>query len=730
MHTALRGIVFSLITIGMAGCIDEETLFRDSKSTDPEAPSYLEIISENRELCTQVTAGFMRQTVATPTTPTMTCLPKPLPWEPAPLQTEEGPEWGTIESCELLFELVRVGDDLDDESCPPELYEGLSEEEASAYLARKEVRVDIRGGEIAKKVIMCPVPKLSSPLDCDEASAYFKADDPEAVGWYYCEAPDHEYCVPHLQLTIPAETMSIGHFFSVGCLQETALTEEQCDTSEASQLGAVCTQPGYALNPNLANASYELSFQQTCDCMSYTQLLSVQTDEPLEDRVYDAHFCTQPCDDLPCPGGYQCIETIPVSLAENTDRSYCIPDCMVDGCSGFKSGENGEIITEECMVSSDTDVDWHCDFPATGPEGDADTDADTDGDTDGDADSDADTDTDTDTDGDADSDADSDADTDDYLDIISQSGDLCTHVSTPVLRVGNQTMCYTSPMEWESSSECETCGQVTPSCELVVEVLRVGGEMADESCPAELYDHLSEAEREAYLDKKEVIDNEMDEVIVSRIVLCPVPKLSTPIDCSDADLVAAAEQEAGWYYCEAASDDDCPYRVHLTDKASEIATGHLVTTECARHTELTEDACDATGPSVLGAVCTQPGYELNPDLTSSVYELSFQQRCDCMTKTDILTLDPDTSLEERLVPTHFCTQPCDIMECPSGYKCINPFPIIAELGDGVADAYCVPDCVAEGCVGDRDIGGKVEVQQCLPTSDTDADWRCVFPSDL
>ena len=90
--------------------------------------------------------------------------------------------------CDVVLEINRKGNDISDEDCIPDLYAGLSAEERKSYEDRRQVIVNKSGGLVESKTILCPLPKLSTPKDCDLARDYIKNTQSEdVVGWYYCE---------------------------------------------------------------------------------------------------------------------------------------------------------------------------------------------------------------------------------------------------------------------------------------------------------------------------------------------------------------------------------------------------------------------------------------------------------------------------------------------------------------------------------------------------------------
>jgi hypothetical protein len=113
---------------------------------------------------------------------TPTCYDKQLDWELAP--TNDCSDCG-VAKCDVVVEYQRSGADLDDHSCPDQLYAGLSQAEASALRQRKDVEeVKADDGTVVQKIVHCPLPKLATPIDCNRVEDHVDQND---VGWYYCE---------------------------------------------------------------------------------------------------------------------------------------------------------------------------------------------------------------------------------------------------------------------------------------------------------------------------------------------------------------------------------------------------------------------------------------------------------------------------------------------------------------------------------------------------------------
>ncbi len=114
---------------------------------------------------------------------TPTCFPEALATTRAPIT--DCPDCVTVDGCDLYVSYMRAGADINDDSCPEELYDGLSQADRAAYLEKKYIEpVRADDGTLVKNVAHCAVPKIPTPLSCDSAAAYI---DQGEVGWYYCE---------------------------------------------------------------------------------------------------------------------------------------------------------------------------------------------------------------------------------------------------------------------------------------------------------------------------------------------------------------------------------------------------------------------------------------------------------------------------------------------------------------------------------------------------------------
>ncbi len=113
---------------------------------------------------------------------TPTCYNKQLDWELSP--TDDCPDCG-VAKCDVVVDYQRSGADLNDHTCPEELYDGLSDAEAEALKRRKSVEeVKADDGTVVSKIVHCPLPKIPTPLNCDKVVDHVDQGD---VGWYYCE---------------------------------------------------------------------------------------------------------------------------------------------------------------------------------------------------------------------------------------------------------------------------------------------------------------------------------------------------------------------------------------------------------------------------------------------------------------------------------------------------------------------------------------------------------------
>lgn len=123
-------------------------------------------------------------------------------------------------------------------------------------------------------------------------------------------------------------------------------------------------------------------------------------------------------------------------------------------------------------------------------------------------------------------------------------------------------LCLPKGLPWSLvDNSCIACGQVTQACDLFLELNKQKNPM----CPAALYEGL---------------DRNLSAEIVVRIhegegqdglpaLFCPVPKLSTPIECAGSDKSVVWESHTGWVFCF--EDGECAYRLRLTDSVQTFA---------------------------------------------------------------------------------------------------------------------------------------------------------------
>lgn len=330
-----------------------------------------------------------------------TCYHRPLDWSPLPEdeQAALGCDNCGVSSCDAVVELVRTGDEIDDETCPDELYEGLSPAEAEAYRARSSVEAEEYDGEISWKTVLCPLPKLPAPQSCDEAFDYLR-DYEDVSRWYYCETDGEDFndacrdgldndddgitdcddstchdctvcggtgddcgqgCRYFPGITAPAVRGLFG-FMRLQCLEQGRLSAAKCVDAEDSKLGARCRQEGLDEDGLYYADLPRISFRKGCDCLSHLELIGFdETGNPLNQFN---HFCTRPCT-RGCPSGFSCESVFNgvYALPEGVSRSYCVPTCLVNPCDKIEPDGNGEFIRQQCRPSSDTAGDWRCRWP-------------------------------------------------------------------------------------------------------------------------------------------------------------------------------------------------------------------------------------------------------------------------------------------------------------------------------------------------------------------------------
>jgi hypothetical protein len=177
---------------------------------------------------------------------------------------------------------------------------------------------------------------------------------------------------------------------------------------------------------------------------------------------------------------------------------------------------------------------------------------------------------------------------------------------------------------------CEGCG--TPGCDLVVEISRTADDMEDETCPAGLYDHLDDAQRADLERRRDVVEMQRDGVVKSKTIRCPLPKLATPLECTEAKGYVHDHYQGhpGWYYCENALENNdercrddmdndrdaltdcddadcsgcpscggaglscdagCSREVLLTDRTKDLVKGHFVVHQCLAPSDAHDANC-------------------------------------------------------------------------------------------------------------------------------------------
>jgi hypothetical protein len=124
-------------------------------------------------------------------------------------------------------EYSRQGADINDESCPEELYKNVSAEERAAYEKKKQIIV-IQEGDDAHKLVQCALTQVAVPLSCEQAEVQVAQS---SVGWYYCEGTGEgetqsDACRYRVTLTEAAELATSGQFIAVMCDPEP--TGQEC----------------------------------------------------------------------------------------------------------------------------------------------------------------------------------------------------------------------------------------------------------------------------------------------------------------------------------------------------------------------------------------------------------------------------------------------------------------------------------------------------------------------
>jgi hypothetical protein len=187
--------------------------------------------------------------------------------------------------------------------------------------------------------------------------------------------------------------------------------------------------------------------------------------------------------------------------------------------------------------------------------------------------------------------------------------------------------CWDEKLDWEMlthseqlEEDCPGCGK--SSCVMIVEAIRYGSRI-DEGCPFDTGDARVIAD---------ITRNEQGEIL-SKSLLCPMPKLPTPLDCSEARALIPhhTSEEIGWYYCETNDREnfedacgdrqdndgdgatdcndlecqnctvcggsgvgcrrDCLYEINLTHAAQIVTSGSLVSIQCMKHAPHDDTNC-------------------------------------------------------------------------------------------------------------------------------------------
>jgi hypothetical protein len=81
--------------------------------------------------------------------------------------------------CEMYVEIVRVGDTVNDHTCPKELVFG------DDYLSKAAIQKNYDGDKLTSVRLFCPVEKMPAPLACIQTDR--EAIGIKKAGWMYCE---------------------------------------------------------------------------------------------------------------------------------------------------------------------------------------------------------------------------------------------------------------------------------------------------------------------------------------------------------------------------------------------------------------------------------------------------------------------------------------------------------------------------------------------------------------
>lgn len=173
----------------------------------------------------------------------------------------------------------------EDDTCPAAYYTSVTQEEAAAYEDKKVVENVVgTSGEVTLKNVYCPLPRIATPRDCDDARKYISLLNSTStqVGWYYCEKdgenflnacedgndndndgliddedPDCADCVADpngsdcdssscsygVEFTDAGKNVTSGSKITVQCLQQFTFADENCQEDSPSSC--------YDVNDNL-----------------------------------------------------------------------------------------------------------------------------------------------------------------------------------------------------------------------------------------------------------------------------------------------------------------------------------------------------------------------------------------------------------------------------------------------------------------------------------------------
>jgi hypothetical protein len=152
------------------------------------------------------------------------CYASALDWDPA----------SRVARCDVVMQL-EDGKTVDD--CPPALADAWIEATGKTLADYRAVAMASSNKRKDGTLIAgCPLPKIPTPLQCDEAEKDLSSLQKE-VGWYYCENGvliDGKACDYKVEITGSTKQLVIGHSLEVQCLQQFSFEDVNCQETGAA----------------------------------------------------------------------------------------------------------------------------------------------------------------------------------------------------------------------------------------------------------------------------------------------------------------------------------------------------------------------------------------------------------------------------------------------------------------------------------------------------------------